>query len=80
MSKEPPGQKRAPGARIVRRASSGLTAAAKKRVGASSDPDFIEIVPLALALEDNFGAKLVRRKGIVPQDIDLSFDLDASGK
>ena len=31
-----------------------------------------------LALEDDFGARLVRRKGSIPADIDLPFDLQGT--
>jgi hypothetical protein len=58
-------------ARIAGRVSSELVAAAKKRTGMTSDTDVIEIALATLALEDDFGAKLVRRKGSVPRDIDL---------
>jgi hypothetical protein len=60
-------------ARIAGRVSSELISAAKKRAGISSDTDVIEIALATLALEDDFGAKLVRRKGSVPRDIDLEF-------
>ena len=57
--------------RIAGRVSSALVAAAKKRAGISSDTDVIEIALATLALEDDFGAKLVRRKGSVPRDLNL---------
>ncbi len=58
-------------ARIAGRVSARLVAAAKKRAGITSDTDVIEIALATLALEDDFGAKLVRRKGSVPKDLDL---------
>jgi hypothetical protein len=58
-------------ARIAGRVSSGLVAAAKKRSGLSSDTDVIEIALARLALEDDFGARLVRNKGSVPRDFDI---------
>lgn len=57
--------------RIAGRVPSALVAAAKKRAGITSDTDVIEIALATLALEDDFGAKLVRRKGSVPRDLDL---------
>jgi hypothetical protein len=57
--------------RIAGRVPSALVAAAKKRTGITSDTDVIEIALATLALEDDFGAKLVRRKGTVPRDLDL---------
>jgi len=58
-------------ARVAGRISSELVAAAKKRAGLSSDTDVIEIALARLALEDDFGAKLVRNKGAVPRDLDI---------
>lgn len=58
-------------ARITGRVSAPLVAAAKKRTGITSDTDVIEMALATLALEDDFGAKLVGRKGAVPKDIDL---------
>jgi hypothetical protein len=59
--------------RIAGRVSGSLLAAAKKRAGTSSDSGVIEVALATLALEDDFGAKLVRRKGSIPRDIDLEF-------
>ena len=58
-------------ARITGRVSAALVAAAKKRTGIASDTDVIEVALATLALEDDFGAKLVRRKGSLPKDLDL---------
>jgi hypothetical protein len=58
-------------ARVAGRVSAELVAAAKKSAGVSSDTDVIEVALARLALEDEFGAKLVRNKGSVPRDIDL---------
>jgi hypothetical protein len=58
-------------ARITGRVSARLVAAAKKRTGITSDTEVIEVALATLALEDDFGAKLVGRKGSVPKDIDL---------
>jgi len=57
--------------RIAGRVSRRLVAAAKRRAGAQSDSDVIEIALAALALEDDFGIKLVRRKGSLPRDVEL---------
>jgi hypothetical protein len=58
-------------ARVAGRVSSELVAAAKKRSGLSSDTDVIEIALARLALEDDFGARLVRNKGSVPRDLGI---------
>jgi hypothetical protein len=58
-------------ARIAGRVSSELLAAARQRAGSSSDSEILEIALATLALEDDFGEKLVRRKGSVPDDIEL---------
>jgi hypothetical protein len=58
-------------ARIAGRVSSRLIAAAKKSAGLSSDTDVIEMALARLALEDDFGARLVRNKGSVPREFDI---------
>lgn len=58
-------------ARVAGRVSAQLVIAAKKSAGVSSDTEVIEVALARLALEDNFGSKLVRRKGSVPQEIAL---------
>jgi hypothetical protein len=60
-------------ARVAGRVSAELIAAAKRSSGLSSDTDVIEIALAKLALEDDFGAKLVRNKGSVPRDLDIEF-------
>ena len=60
-------------ARVAGRVPAELVAAAKKSAGLSSDTDLIEVALAKLAMEDDFGAKLVRDKGALPQDIDLEF-------
>lgn len=60
-------------ARVAGRVPAELVAAAKKSVGLSSDTDLIEVALARLALEDDFGAKLVRDKGSLPRDIDIEF-------
>jgi hypothetical protein len=59
--------------RVAGRVSSELVAAAKRRSGLSSDTDVIEIALARLALEDDFGARLVRNKGSVPRELDIEF-------
>lgn len=58
--------------RLTGRISSELVEAAKKRAHVSSDTELIELALSRLALEDDFGAKLVRRKGSLPRDLDLA--------
>jgi hypothetical protein len=57
------------GARIRR----DLVAAAKEKSGIASDTELLEYALAKVALEDDFGTKLVRRKGRVAKDIDLEF-------
>jgi hypothetical protein len=58
-------------ARVAGRVSSALVAAAKRSSGISSDSEMIEIALAKLALEDDFGAKLVRSKGSIPRELDI---------
>jgi len=60
-------------ARVAGRVPAGLVAAAKKSAGLTSDTDLIEVALARLALEDDFGAKLVRDRGALSRDIDLEF-------
>jgi hypothetical protein len=60
-------------ARVAGRVSSELVAAAKKRAGLASDTDVIEIALARLALEDDFGARLVHNKGSVSRELDIEF-------
>jgi hypothetical protein len=48
-----------------------LLAAAKKKSGIASNTELLEYALAKVALEDDFGTKLVRRKGRIAQDIDL---------
>jgi hypothetical protein len=59
--------------RVAGRVSSELVAAAKKRADLSSDTDVIEIALARLALEEDFGARLVRNKGSVPRELNIEF-------
>ena len=59
--------------RIAGRIRKHLVDAAKARSGIKSDTDLLEYALARVALEDDFGPKLVARKGRVPPDIDLEF-------
>jgi hypothetical protein len=59
--------------RISGRITASLLAAAKERAHVTADTELIEIALARLALEDDFGAKLVRRKGSLPKNVDLGF-------
>jgi len=58
--------------RLSGRVPAGLIEAAKKRAHVFSDTELLELALSRLALEDDFGARLVRRKGSIPADIDLA--------
>jgi hypothetical protein len=57
--------------RIGGRVRRELVAAAKKKSGIVSDTELLEYALAKVALEDDFGTKLVRRKGQIAQDVDL---------
>ncbi len=57
--------------RLSGRVSSELVEAAKQRAHVVSDTELIELALSRLALEDQFGASLVRRKGSVLRDLKL---------
>jgi hypothetical protein len=59
--------------RIAGRIRKPLLDAAKRRSGIKSDTDLLEYALARVALEDDFGQKLIARKGRVPADIDLEF-------
>ena len=59
--------------RIAGRIRKQLVKAAKARSGIKSDTDLLEYALARVALEDDFGQKLIAREGRVPQDIDLEF-------
>jgi hypothetical protein len=48
-----------------------LVIRAKQRTGISSTTDLVEYALAKVALEDDFGGKLVARKGSIPADIKL---------
>ena len=58
-------------ARLSGRVPASLIEAAKQRAHVASDTELLELALARLALEDDFGARLVRRKGSLPPDIDL---------
>ncbi|MBA8882069.1 hypothetical protein FHW16_005817 [Phyllobacterium myrsinacearum] len=57
--------------RLSGRVPSELLAAAKRRAHVESDTELLELALSRIALEDDFGARLVRRKGKIRADIDL---------
>lgn len=57
--------------RLAGRVSANLVQAAKERAHVTSDTELLELALSRLALEDGFGAKLLRRKGSVAAHIDL---------
>lgn len=59
--------------RIGGRVRRDLVAAAKARSGIASDTELLEYALAKVALEDDFGAKLLAREGRVPKDVDLEF-------
>jgi hypothetical protein len=58
-------------ARLSGRVSSELIEAARKRAHVTSDTELLELALSRLALEDDFGARLVARKGSISPDLDL---------
>lgn len=58
-------------ARLSGRVPAALLEAAKARTQTSSDTELLELALSMLALQDDFGARLVRRKGSIPADTDL---------
>jgi hypothetical protein len=61
------GDNSALGARVPSR----LLMRAKERSGIASTTDLVEYALAKVALEDDFGAKLVARKGAIPADLTL---------
>lgn len=59
--------------RIAARIRRHLVNAAKARSGIKSDTELLEYALARVALEDDFGQKLIARQGRVPRDIDLEF-------
>jgi len=59
--------------RIAARIRKHLVDAAKARSGIKSDTELLEYALARVALEDDFGRKLIARQGRVPRDVDLEF-------
>lgn len=59
--------------RVQARITHSLLAAAKARSGITSDTELLEYALARVAIEDDFGPKLLALKGTVPSDIDLEF-------
>jgi hypothetical protein len=59
--------------RIAGRIRKQLVKAAKARSGIRSDTELLEYALARVALEDDFGQKLIARAGRVPRDVDLEF-------
>jgi hypothetical protein len=59
--------------RIAGRIRKQLVDAAKARSGIKSDTELLEYALARVALEDDFGQKLIAREGRVPRDLDLEF-------
>jgi len=59
--------------RIAARVRKQLVVAAKACSGIKSDTELLEYALARVALEDDFGQKLVAREGRVAQDVDLEF-------
>lgn len=57
--------------RLSGRVPSELIEAAKKRAHVTSDTELLELALSRLALEDDFGVRLVGRKGSISADLDL---------
>ena len=59
--------------RIAGRVRETLIQTAKEQSGLTSDTELLEYALAKVALEDNFGPKILARKGHVSKDIDLEF-------
>jgi hypothetical protein len=59
--------------RIAGRIRKQLVNAAKARSGIKSDTELLEYALARVALEDDFGQKLIARQGRVPRDLYLEF-------
>lgn len=57
--------------RLSGRVPSELIDAAKKRAHVTSNTELLELALSRLVLENDFGSRLVGRKGSIPADIDL---------
>jgi hypothetical protein len=63
------GERSSIGARLPKR----LLEAAKQKSGLERTTDIVEYALAKLALEDDFGEKILARKGRVSRDLDLEF-------
>jgi len=63
------GTRSAIGVRVPRQ----LLEAARTKTGIEKTTDIVEYALAKLALEDDFGEKLLARKGSIPKDLDLEF-------
>ena len=59
--------------RIAGRVRETLIQKAKEQSGLTSDTELLEYALAKVALEDNFGPKILARKGRVSKDLDLEF-------
>ncbi len=59
--------------RIAGRVRETLIQTAKEQSGLTSDTELLEYALAKVALEDNFGPKILARKGRVSRDNDLEF-------
>jgi hypothetical protein len=59
--------------RIAGRVRETLIQTAKEQSGLTSDTALLEYALAKVALEDNFGPKILARKGRVSKDLDLEF-------
>jgi hypothetical protein len=57
--------------RLSGRVPTRLLDAAKRSAHVASNTELLELALSRLALEDEFGARLVRRKGSIPAEVDL---------
>ncbi len=53
------------------RVPKALVRAAKKRAGVTTDTELLELALSSLALEDDFGERLLKRKGSIDPDLKL---------
>ena len=58
-------------ARIAGRVTPALLAAAREKSGIASDTELLEYALSKVALEDDFGEKLLRLKGSIPKDVEF---------
>jgi hypothetical protein len=60
-------------AKVSCRVHRTLVDAAKARTGLTSDTALLEYALAKVAIEDDFGIRLARRRGTVPKDVELDF-------